>query len=324
VAKGLQAEKVEARRQIRRITRPRDHKTLTLHSMSPPQAHTQGFQAEKVKVHRQIRWIARPWDRKTWTEVVVFALGFSNFLSRGPAPSSTTTNRSGQLQQTDARKIQRCHCFRRKQGPCDMRPRCVLLSQDARANNTLQDHALPQGTKCADTSTRQALDVPRDPTRLWQDPPQERVSSPRVLSVPTLVTNTRRMGLLQQPDARNIHRSHCFCRRQAPAMRVALPDRMGQQQSRDHAPPQGNKCADTSTRQALDIPRDPTRRWQDSPQEQVRSPRGLSVPTLETTTRQRGQLKQPDADNIHRSHCFRWKQAPRDMCPRCVLLSQNA
>jgi hypothetical protein len=167
MAQGLQVEKVEARRQIRRIARPRDRKTLTLNSLSPPRARAQGFQAEKVKARRQIRRITRPWRCKTLTEVVAFTLRFSNFLSCGPAPRSTTTNRSGQLQQPDARKIHWSHCFRRKQGPRDMCPRCELLSQDARANNTLQDHALPQGTKCADTSTRQALDVPRDPTHLW-------------------------------------------------------------------------------------------------------------------------------------------------------------
>jgi hypothetical protein len=41
---------------------------LALHSPSPLQAHTQGLQAEKVKAHRQIRRV-RPWDHKILTEV---------------------------------------------------------------------------------------------------------------------------------------------------------------------------------------------------------------------------------------------------------------
>jgi hypothetical protein len=67
-------EKVEAHRQIRRVARPRDRKTLTLNSLRPLQARAQGLQAEKVEAHRQIRRIARRWDHKTLTEVVAVRL----------------------------------------------------------------------------------------------------------------------------------------------------------------------------------------------------------------------------------------------------------
>jgi hypothetical protein len=46
--------------------------------------------------------------------------------------------------------------------------------------------------------------------------------------------------------------------------------------------PQGKKCTYTSALQAPAILHDPTHLWQDSPQEQVRSPRGQSVLTLQT------------------------------------------
>jgi hypothetical protein len=58
-----------------------------------------------------------------------------------------------------------------------------------------------------------------------------------------------------------------------------------------------------------------------TPQERVSSPRGLSVLTLETTMRKMGQLQQPEARKIHRSHCLRRKRRLRDISPQCVLLS---
>jgi hypothetical protein len=63
----------------------------TLNSPSPLKANAQGLQAEKVKAHRQIRRV-RPWDHKTLTEVLAIRMAnlrFSNFLSCGPAPRPT-------------------------------------------------------------------------------------------------------------------------------------------------------------------------------------------------------------------------------------------
>jgi hypothetical protein len=63
--------------------------------------------------------------------------------------------------------------------------------------------AIPQGNKCTYTSTLQAPAMPRDPTRLWQDSPQEQECSPRGQSVPTL----RNSGSTYSPRGRTHHRS---------------------------------------------------------------------------------------------------------------------
>jgi hypothetical protein len=61
---------------------------------------------------------------------------------------------------------------------------CFSMLQEL--TTVFETRAVPQGTNCADASTRQATDIPRYPTRLWQNPPQTRARSARVQSVPTL------------------------------------------------------------------------------------------------------------------------------------------
>jgi hypothetical protein len=173
-----------------------------------------------------------------------------------------------------------------------------------------QGRALPQGTKCADTSTLQAPCIPHDPTHPWQDSQQERVHSPRGQRVPK--------GQLQQPppqchrhrrnqtrrhhQGQRPHRLRCRCllrcKSAAAGRRLAPPSSIHSlttpQVILQHRPGNTRHCATRSHGSTT-----------------------CSKPCL-------GQLQQLDTVTMRRSHGSRRKLRPRDICPRRVVLSQDA